>query len=686
MTHEDQWQRCTDLHRLGKLKEAESAYRDLLQVDPDHIAANHMLGMLLHQIGESHESTQHLEKAIRLGGEQASILANTAKVYLQRGEAEKAIEMADRGLASDPRHFGSLYNKALACGQMNKHPDALWAIDRALGQKSKDAKALLFKANTLLKMGKYGDDRVFFDLAMQNGSEPDECRIGKASSWAFQGRRKAAIESLAAMTPNDITATDLVYQGATIFQKLKAWIDAIEWLDVVISRDPDHVEAHLRRGVFLGLIGDATGSTEEYKQVLQLDPDYHQVHSNFLGRLQYDLKTTAAEIHQAHLSWSLNHASPAPRAAGDFHRILDPTRKIILGWVSPRFHSSITDSFFDSTLLQMPADKFEHVFYQTRATSPRESSPIAQTGVWHQVEALSDSALAQLVDNDKVDILIDLAGHNPGNRLKAISTRLAPIQICWLDYYATTGITAMDYWLTDPSLTPVGNEAYFSEQLLYLPDSRLAYSAPKSSVSTSRSHRATSEIVFGSFNRLGKMTDEVIGVWKTLVENNAPARLILKASELNDQRVRDYTMSRLMNAGFSSDMIELRPESPLQDMLQEYSDIDIALDPFSFTGCATTCDALWMGVPVITLAGVSAVSRQGVSILNAIGKPQWIAENTNEYLKIATQLAQSLRRENFDRASLRERVENAPLCDSKKQAQAISVCLRECWKQYCAKT
>jgi predicted O-linked N-acetylglucosamine transferase (SPINDLY family) len=331
----------------------------------------------------------------------------------------------------------------------------------------------------------------------------------------------------------------------------------------------------------------------------------------------------------------------------------------------------------------MPESAFGHIFYGSRPEKNTTSNSLQALGPVRQISELEDQDLAQVILDDGVDILIDLAGHNPGNRLIAISRRLAPIQISWLDYFSTTGVPAMDYWFSDKYLTPDGSSESFSESLILLPDTRLCYSPPKFNIDPARSIRTENEIVFGSFNRLGKLVDELIAVWTNILNRVEHSRLLLKAYEFQDKRVRNHTIARFEDAGLSPGQLELRSASPYSQLLSEYADIDIALDTFPFTGCATTCDALWMGVPVVSCYGESVVSRQGLSILQNIGKSDWLADQADVYTATAIGLAESIRVNGFDRKELRETVKTSTLCNAPAFGKAFSEQLRVLWRTYC---
>lgn len=683
MTSKEQWQQITALHRQNRLEEAQAGYRKIIRDDPSNAAAVHLLGMVLHQQGLTAEALDMLEKAIELGGDKPSLLSNTSKVHIDAGNFSKALELLERALRQDPEHFGSLFNQALALRQSERPAEGLNSIDRAAKQNPGDAKVHILRASLLFDSGRYEDNRAALRRAHELGARSEECLLGIAASYAHQNIRDSALEALAVLDKKKITNVDDVFQAALIYQKFGAWLDAIEYQDEVISRDPGHTEALLCRGLAYAMLGAPQPAIRDYRQVLSIDPSYHQVHSNLLGRMQYDVASSAQDILDAHENWARQHASVSAKPPHSFDNNHDRQRQLIVGWISPRFDSSLLGRFLPETVRNMPASEFSHVFYSSRKEVDSIPNSLLDLGSWRQVAELNDEDLAELICADRVDILIDLTGHNPGNRLIAISNRLAPIQISWMDYFSTTGIPAMDYWLSDVHLTPAGYEKFFTESLIRLPATRLCYSPPKFNVNPQRSKRSPNEIVFGSFNRLGKLVDEVIYAWVDIVNAVVSSRLVLKAFEFKDDRVLDYTRDRFKNAGLDLERLELRQASSYSQMLAEYADIDIALDPFPFTGCATTCDALWMGVPIITLGGDSVVSRQGLSILTNVNKSEWIATDSARYRDISIELADSILTRGFNRTELRQNMQNSAMCSVGAQSSALANALRAAWVCFC---
>jgi len=682
MPNPPQWRRVTDLHQQGRLEEAETLYREILGTDPDHVVATHMLGMLLHQLGRSDEALVSLERAIELGGTRPAQLANTAKVYTDLDHSGKALKLLEQALSQDGQHFGAWYNQAQALRKLGRPAEALASAEQAVAVQPENPDAHLLMAAILAELGRYGEQRQALERALGCGADPVECRIGIAATLAEQKKIDAAHELLARFGPVEIAETDLVYRVVLIFQKLGAWVDVREWSDAVVAREPSHVEALLRRGLASALLGDPRAALEDYRRILTLDPSYHQVHSNLLSRLQYDDRVSPGDILAAHVGWASQHVQVSREAARCFGNDPDPERTLNIGWLSPRFDSSLVERFLPTTIKAMPGDAFRHFFYNTRKEVCDIPAPLPELGSWRTVDGLDDEELARLIAEDKVDILVDLAGHNPGNRLIAVGSRLAPVQVSWLDYFSTTGVPAMDYWISDAYLTPAGHGKYFSESLVRLPHTRLCYSPPDVEIEPARSDRPAEEIVFGSFNRLGKLVDVVIETWTEILQAVAGSRLLLKAFEFNDRRVRAFTRSRFEKAGLEVDRLELRPASGYGAMLAEYGDMDIALDPFPFTGCATSCDALWMGVPLVSLYGETVVSRQGLSILENIGRREWIASNRAGYRDIAVNLAANIAAGEFDRPALRRVVEASYLCDSAAQGDALSGQFRAMWRTF----
>ena len=300
---------------------------------------------------------------------------------------------------------------------------------------------------------------------------------------------------------------------------------------------------------------------------------------------------------------------------------------------------------------------------------------------WRDVAGMSDQRLAEQIREDRIDVLFDLAGHTACNRLLVFARKPAPIQITWLGYEGTTGLEAMDYLLADRYVAPEGSESHFSERVLRMPENYVCYdpAATAPAVGDLPALRQ-GHVTFGSFNNLAKINRGVLVVWARILGRLPESRLLLKYTGFSDEQVRRRILEPFSAAGVSSERVALLPFSLYPEYMATYNKVDIALDPFPFSGSATTCDALWMGVPVITCPGETFASRHGLSHLSGVGLTETIAQDLDEYVELAVALAADLPRLAMLRAGLRERMAASPLCDGKRFAGNLLALLREIWE------
>jgi len=304
--------------------------------------------------------------------------------------------------------------------------------------------------------------------------------------------------------------------------------------------------------------------------------------------------------------------------------------------------------------------------------------------VWRVIAGMSDDAVADLVRADAIDILVDLSGHTGENRLAVFARRAAPVQMTWAGYVGTTGLSAMDYLVSDGRESPVGAERYCSEKIVRLPDCYVCYAPPEFSLPLEPLPALSNGyITFGCFNNLAKVTPDVVMLWARLLKELPTARIMLKAKAFEGREARRRYQAFFEENGINSDRVELLGGSPAKEMLNWYNRIDIALDPFPYSGGLTTMEALWMGVPVVTLGGTRFCSRHSVSHLTTVGLPELIASGEDEYLSIAVTLAQDQERLSIIRSGLRQRMAASPLCDGQRFTANLESAYREAWRNWC---
>jgi predicted O-linked N-acetylglucosamine transferase (SPINDLY family) len=418
-----------------------------------------------------------------------------------------------------------------------------------------------------------------------------------------------------------------------------------------------------------------------------MKPDFATSYSNLLLSMNYTHHDTGT-IFQEHLNYARQFAASLASDIPPYTNELIPDRRIRIGYVSPDFRRHSVNYFIEPVLAAHTREQFE-VFCYSDVVSPDEVSHRIQTYPvqWRDIVGMTDAQIAALVRSDRIDILVDLAGHTGYNRMLLFARKPAPVQVSWLGYPNTTGLKAVDYRIVDGYTDPPGlTDPFYTEKLTRMPESFLCYQPEQDSpeIGPLPSLQA-GHITFGSFNIISKVTPEAVALWADILKKVPDAKLFLKAKSLFDKGTREYLGALFLQQGIPMDRLIFKfHTASYKEHLAMYNSIDIALDTFPYNGTTTTCEALWMGVPVVTLAGDRHASRVGKSLLTNIGLPELVAETENAYIDIAVKLAADIDRLRFLRERLREMMRQSPVCDATGFTANLENCYREMWRTYCA--
>ena len=408
------------------------------------------------------------------------------------------------------------------------------------------------------------------------------------------------------------------------------------------------------------------------------------VHSDLLRALNYSDRTTPSAIYLEHRQWAKRHACSLSERSITHPNTAVPERRLRVGFSSPHFRKHAVTFFLESVLSHFDKEQVEIFLYSDAVTLDEYSRRLrSQAALWRNTAGLDDEAMAALVRSDAIDILVDLTGHTPGHRLLAFARRPAPVQITWNGYPNTSGMLAMGYRITDAHCDPPGEtEALHTEALLRLPEVYMSFKAPADAGPVAPLPAGRSgTITFASFNGCYKLSPMILDLWRQILERTPSSRLLLVA--VPPGAAEDRIRTRLIGAGVSQDRLAFRDRVSHEEFLEAHHDVDIALDAFPYHGTTTTCYSLWMGVPVITLAGRSHVSRVGVSLLTNVGHPELIGHDGDDYVRIACALASDRARLQHLRADLRTRMMSSPLIDGAKCARGLQGAWRSVWVQWC---
>jgi len=390
--------------------------------------------------------------------------------------------------------------------------------------------------------------------------------------------------------------------------------------------------------------------------------------------MHYDPAATNDELF-AHLeSFAQRHL---PRPGAPFARSIERNtrQRLRIGWLSPRFAEGPVASFLPGLLRAFDRTRHRHLLISLQPARDDATARFeALADEWIVLAGLNDATLLQRLRALELDVLVDLAGHSTANRIGVLAQRVAPVQVSWLDWFDTTAVPAMDAWISDARLTPADSTQRYSERVVRLPSGRFCYSPP--GVAPPPTYDGDGTIVFASFNRLAKLNAEVVATWAAILRRVPGSRLELGARLLGDEAARAYTHERFAARGIEPDRVVLHGQRTYGALLAAYRSVDIALDPFPFSGCTTTCDALYMGAAVIACTGETFVSRQSASLLERLGREEWIARDAGDYVERAVAVSAHVERLRTMRATQRRDVVTR-LCDADAQARDFAAAFAE---------
>lgn len=438
---------------------------------------------------------------------------------------------------------------------------------------------------------------------------------------------------------------------------------AIELIERSLALAPANKLALNNLGEAFRAVGKIDRSIQSFRRALELDPAYVKAHSNLLHTLHFDPASTGESLRREHEDWGRRHApDTAPRPPRRRRR-----EKILrVGYVSPDFKQHSVAYFIEPVIRHHNRHRVRVVCYANAAREDDVTARIRSSAdEWRDITKLNDDQAAELVRRDEIDILIDLAGHMARNRLLLFARRPAAIQATWLGYPNGVGMRQIDFRISDPAADPPGmTDDHSIERLIRLPHSAWLYEPPETSPQI-RARDPNHPITFGSFNKFPKISPITMNLWSQILAAVPSSRLLVKAKSLGDPSVRAIARQLLDSHGIALDRVEITGWSETSvDHLDRYNEIDIALDTFPYHGTTTTCEALWMGVPVVTLAGDKHVSRAGASLLHSAGLDDLIATTPQQYVHAAVTLAQSPDRRQLLQQSLRGTMNRSPLMDA----------------------
>jgi len=637
-------------HQAGRFDLAEEIYRRILAVEPQHAEALHLWGVIAHQRGEHALAAERIRQAIALAPEMAGFHSNLGEVCRSLGDFDQALRSYRRALELNAQLAVAHNGLGLALDGQGQVAEAMACYRRAL-----ECDPGLAEAHYNLGMAwhKQGD----LDAAVACHRRALELNPSFADAWNNLG-------------------TTLADQGQ--------FSAAISCYQHTLQLNAGDLEARVNMGTALLSQGQLDEALAWYRQALELDPKCAPARSNLLLSMQYGSGVTLAELAQAQAEYDRQHVSPQCCRWTADDRSRDPERPLRIGFVSADFRQHPVGGLYLRPLECLRTAEMSVFAYFTGGQADELTARFrAAAHTWRDVPGITDEALAEQIRADRIDVLFELASHAAGNRLLTLARKPAPIQIAWA---GPTGLSTIDYLLADAHLVPPHLEQGYRERVLRMPDAFTCYEPPAEAPEVAPLPALrVGRVTFGSPNNLAKVTPQVIRVWAEILHRVPGARLLFRYGHVTKTpEVQQRLLATFAAAGIGGERLAWSGWVPRAERLSVFHEMDLVLDPFPFSGCMTTCEALWMGVPVITCPGETYMSRQSLSVLRAVGLDDAVAADLPAYVERAVQWVSDMPRLAAVRRGLREQMAASPLCDGPRFAANFAHLLRDVWRRWCA--
>jgi predicted O-linked N-acetylglucosamine transferase (SPINDLY family) len=709
-------------HERGQFREAEKMYARILRNNPTHADALHMFGVLKHQTSGFDESHDLITRAITLKPDKAVYYYCLGNLFMDTGKVDDAIGAYRKAITLNPDHAESHSKLGTALFSQGREEDALVSIKHALEIKPDSFDANFAMGTALYKMEQYEEAIDFLQEAVKLNPDFSQAHYNLGTALRYNHNYTDAIKHLQkalklmpdnadALNNLGLTLLDIgeINDGVSCLRQASALnpesaeslynlglgldkqhriSEAIPCYQKAIALKPDFSSAYNNMANLLKDQGRLAESLACYYKSLELKPvNAPGTHSNILLMIQYTEPIDPDMIFRQHQRWAKIYVAPLKTLIPVHTNDKSPERRLKIGYVSPDFRTHSVSYFIEPIIESHDREHFEIFCYSNLDRPDNKTIEFKNLADhWRDICRMPDDEAAQLIQKDGIDILVDLSGHTGNNRITLFARKPAPVQITYIGYPNTTGLDTIDYRMTDAWTDPPGRTDHLhTEKIIRLPRGFLCYKPPEESPDVRTLPASVSGfITYGCFNNRSKISDRTIGVWSEILHLIPGSRLILKATAFHDEPTKNYVLELFEKSGIAAARVDVYGDIPSKaGHLDLYNSIDIGLDTFPYNGTTTTCEALWMGVPVIALKGDIHISRVSYSILSNIGLAELVAESTDEYIMKAVNLAGDIERLNTLRRNLRSMMKNSCFMDKDNFTRTLEQEYRSMWRRWC---
>lgn len=667
---------------VGCIDDAIDDFRQATALKPDYADAYNVWGVALKRQQRIDGAIEKFERAIACDPASAAAYTNLGNAFVARGDLSRALDAHRRATLLQPESIAALNSLGTTCIRLGMLDDARQSLEAALRLRPDYVEALNNLGVVFQKQGRLVEAHGCFSRALEIEPESAHAWVNRAAALNEENDFRRAIECCRRALEITPEFPEAYLNLGLAFKDIGMPLQALKYFEAAVRLRPDYGAAYNGIANACRDQGQYVLAEKFFREALRCDPADHEVHSNLLFIMSHHVLMPPAELLDAHREWAAIHCAPGRAQRYTHNReAAHDGRRLRIGYVSPDFRRHAVSFFLEPLIAAHDRSQFEIFCYAEIGHADDVTARFKSfADGWRDTMGMSDAQLAQIIHDDRIDILVDLAGHTAGNRLKAFAYKPAPVQATYLGYCATTGLEEIDYWITDDVIHPADTPELAVETIVRLPRCWVVYRPPVGAPDVQVPAR--DHVVFGCFNDRSKITEEAVAAWSRILQRVPESRLVLKARQYGDPDIRAELTGLFMRCGVEAARIEFRALSLPAEYMASYHDVDIALDPFPRHGGVTTADAVWMGVPVITLIGERFIERHAASLLTAIGASEWIADTVERYIDSAVALALDASGRRATRATQRQRVLASPLVDGHGLARAIEALYRAMWRRY----
>ena len=672
-------------HKKGELDQAETVFREILKIAPDHPGALHFLGVIARQCGKLESAIKLIKKAVEVSPNYHTAYNNLGQTYRDMGDIDKAKEAFNRAIDENPKYALAHFNLALIAIDQRKFEGAISLLKISAKLEPRHTQTHLEIGKIFARDGEKYNAQIALKTVLKLESRHTEARCLLAQIIMSISKLDDALKEYEIVLKQEPTNISALNGIGRIHNKKGQFKLSLESLYKAFQIDKNNTETLTNLGNTLQSIGDIDTASEYFIRVIELAPNAIFAEKCLLFITLNNLNYTHDEFFDLHIKLRGRHDKPQFANKSFPARIKDPNKKIKLGYLSSDFRTHVVSLNMLPLIMNHDHEQFEIYLYSHSKNDDRITKALSDASDHFEfVNAMNDEELANLIEEHKIDVFVTLAGRFDENRPLVSTYRPAPIQVSFHDC-ATSGLDAMDYYLTDSVIHPLNTEEKFTEHLYRLPT---YYQYPiHSGLPPINDAPAIQNgyITFCCFNKPEKIGEEVIKLWGAVLQAIPNSRLLLKYfSHYSEPLMRERTIERFRRQNISEDRLILNAATDTRlDHLTVYHQADIALDPFPFNGATTTFEALTMGVPVITLTGDHFVSRVATSLVTHVGRSDFAADSYDQYISIAKDLANNIDNLNLIRRSLRQQLHESSLCNGAEYAKNVEMAFRSMWKTWC---